>query len=70
MGPVLQAALARHHRHLPAGPGAGQGSPGGAAHSGQVLHPLLHSLHQEALRQSEEEVPQHAGDCENRADEA
>ena len=70
MGPVLQAALARHHRHLPAGPGSGQDSPGGEAYNRQVLRPLLHPLHQEALRQVEEEVPQHAGDCENRADEA
>ena len=65
VGAVLQATLARHHCHLPEGPGGGppwEAEGDGQAHQedrDQILPPGLHSLHQKIVLQAEEEIPQH-----------
>ena len=65
VGAVLQAALARHHRHLPEGVGGGEdtGDEGdgkdGTKNCDPLLHAGLHPLHQAAVGQVDEEVPHH-----------
>ena len=65
VGAVLQATLARHHRHLPEGPGGGapwEAEGDGQAHQedrDQILPPGLHTLHQKIVLQAKEEIPQH-----------
>ena len=71
VGAVLQAALARHCRHLsqgPAGGGTGEITSGGEddeKNCHQILPPGLHPLHQEVVLQTQEEVSNHVRACQD-----
>ena len=52
MGAVLQAALARQHRHLPEGArdgGAGGQGQDGEKNSYQILPPVIYSVHKKIV---------------------
>ena len=67
VGAVLQAALARHHRLLPGGAGGDPRAGGGEGEGqdgeedrGEVLHPGLHTLHQEDVNKTEEKISKYS----------
>ena len=65
VGAILLPALARQPRILPPRFGhrrRGRGEQDDPEVHHPLLPPLLHPLHQEAVRQAQEEVPHHAGD--------
>ena len=73
VGTVLLPALAGQPRLLP--PWPRHGGRAGAEQDdqtfrGEILPPLLHPLHQETVRQAEEEVPHYTGDNQDRPHEA